>query len=646
LRIIFPSARGSQDIGPNANYFLFSSRAEYDANARRFVLRGNTGNEYWWDPTGQPFTQNDLGIKNPEIVRYLNPAIADDTDLITQRATQRHMYWERVAEKFNPDTGRNEREWQLFYGLVDRNTGLPEAGSISPITGPENLRTEKHRPRGLAFRQGVNKWYLAAYQAGDSGTIAPYFVVNANSPTDPEFWTEPRRIPVPQGILGVSDPWPMHRDRSYFDANNPNGIDVVFSLQSKSKDDGDIVLGRYAFEVDTTPNLTPPGGRLTLIRPDRLPDGSPNDALNRTDFGPASPLFSRLDGNGNDQQGEVLKKVLRQGETIYFARGLDWRSGRGNNRDNPRVWMIRADGSRLDLVNGPYDDRDPNTGVLFYYPKNTAYTVRVDPVSGTVRIETGDPLNWPLPQPNDQVRASYIPRALRLTDTAATDTAPQMFLEALPATDRNLPYYPTRMWLLWRRHTLDYGGTIAYKTYRLGIDLAAECRARGLDPRVLLDSNGAIRDLVTGSRGPYFFDWINGRIYFSLLDEGNNNILVQHFYNDGNDSVTLGDSTPGRDRPAKLKVQWLEEVGDTLVPMNETFTESQFWAFKDPGMNGSLVNDYDNRVWLFWTRSTSRVNDPLGSLENNYNLFYQTISPRFSTKEAPEVFFAPKPLLP
>jgi hypothetical protein len=291
--------------------------------------------------------------------------------------------------------------------------------------------------------------------------------------------------------------------------------------------------------------------------------------------------------------------------------------------------------------------------------------VIVDPGAGTVRF------GKPLPD-KTRVKASYTPRALRLSASSAidrsavsptdepdvngtktaqrwignadSDTSAFVLMDKTPDTAGTMvgavgtigpstvtdPGPVDRFWLFWRKPASGVRATtVFYKTMRLGIQLSKPISQ--YDNHQVLDSGsssgGSPIVTVTGAKGPYEIDWAHGRIYFTEADErypglpgSLGAITVKYPITDPSCGC------PGSTTETFDTISWQPELDETALLGNAAdamVNEGQVCAFAEPeilpnptGLPLGLVSD---KIWVFWASTRTGQTD----------LFYETLAPVF-----------------
>ena len=180
--------------------------------------------------------------------------------------------------------------------------------------------------------------------------------------------------------------------------------------------------------------------------------------------------------------------------------------------------------------------------------------------------------------------------------------------------------------------------------------------ARDLTPGLTFGNQfPLVSSVIVGGIGPvsYDVDFATGRIFVDPLYEGLD-VLVNY---------TASQGATSTNRRATGRLSYIEELApsDTYsmglqVPMQQTVNEGQSSIFVDlynyDPSRPDLLRQYSNtripgyqgdptlqpgKLWMFWTSSRPRTGLwPLGGnlvpVPNGFELFYQTIAPRF---EAP-----------
>jgi hypothetical protein len=261
------------------------------------------------------------------------------------------------------------------------------------------------------------------------------------------------------------------------------------------------------------------------------------------------------------------------------------------------------------------------------------FRVMVDPAAGVVRLTAdartlarlalglgGADAN----RPDPRIYADYTPATLRLSRGEVSASDP-IIIPVLP--DRGNPTYDAswyrqqitanawntgtpipgqadRLYVFWRRSASagSPGPALIYKVMRPGVQIRSSNPETGLP--FIRGLNG-----FTASAAPEEVNPTNGQVYFPYALEGQQ-VTVQYvdFY--------------GVNRTETHTVRWLDETGETVVPMETSVNEGSLDAFPTfeevaMGSPAAPVRKLE-RIWLFWSSTRGSAGD----------LFFATLAPR------------------
>ncbi|MBV9850210.1 MAG: hypothetical protein JO250_11095, partial [Armatimonadetes bacterium] len=497
---------------------------------------------------------------------------------------------------------------------------------------------------------GSNLW--AFWTGGTRGRTALYYSPANTSGGSLRFGTDtsgtgsagqPAVLPVPAGLVSVSDPAPVLAfapDSTLSNLGNAiPAIEVTYGGISASGN-ADVYVSRY--------------------RPyhPRQANGQPNNAVTLLALLPFRQLTEQLQPF--------------QSSGWWQARDVGWlRNGILNVSvtvgGNPTASLLldlsrplNPDGTRP-LLPGVQFTYDRASGLLVFTGVKLpgaggttigGQTVYVDPAGGRVRF------SLPLPA-GVTVTAVFNATARRITTDPLADTEPTAFLDQTfqPNSSGIGPHVQAdRYWFVWHKPavmdaTPPIGPALWYKTQRLTVALLD---ANGLPMPILVQGGKPQVDVSLGgtllydrnSGGVVDVDATRGRLYFPIVnsgralegwivtingtstevDAGGNPIplpatAVVHWideprYNDSSNQIAANDIAPGAQEAA---------VSDGYaVPIRTIRNESAATAFLDPlaYLNGQAAGAtlYPHNIWLFWTSTRAGTSD----------IFYETINPRFS----------------
>jgi len=586
----------------------------------------------WWTSLGSASTGYTAGA--------LVPALATNQGTnsgltISQQGTYKDPFYAfAVNVQAPPLPGVPSYQNTLLAYTVD-----PKLGTLSSPQQVTNDPTQvKYGVKGLSCKSaGYPRSLWAFWTATTRGRTAIYY--NSADPANNNSWvptTGPSTtglLPIPAGLTAVADPAP-----------------VIISANGT-------VNGTVNFQpfIDVTYSGTGPDGAVDLYESRYHPD-----TATASDF--------KLDLVAFPDITEVLIPVTGSG--WYQARDVAWsRTG----ILNLSVKYVKTAGSAPVVTPFLYDTTKTPATPLFsraVFDKASGllvltgvkvpdeigsplHTVYVDYATGRVRfspaLRTTDLGSTPSAQ-TYEVRALFDPLARRLTSDTRADTGPSTFLDnALKgnAAPGMAPVTADRRWYVWRKSGT--GGAAAsasiyYKTQRLTAllpdPIGYSIPPPGNAPALLLTSvtvNGAdvTKDVDV--------DYTRGRIYFPITTSGgthpegftatvtyapantvsttNPNGVSRTFSTDPNPITWLDEERASGDVLQTDTPTALNQITDTLVPINTIVNENNVSAFLDPGAYKSTTATlYPHNVWLFWNSTRNGTAD----------LYYETINPIFT----------------
>ena len=515
---------------------------------------------------------------------------------------------------------------------------------------------------------------MVSFYGGAPGKQGLYYIPYRGDGTGVPVSVGPKRgsgeipLPVPGGIVTASEPnatlrrllVPDHSVGTY----GPGGfvptsndttpvVDMVYTGVLRNTQTPDLFLGRY--------KLQGAGGdaRLTLA------------------------ALPQIDGEQLVQQGREL--VWRSRHIGWYVRGRVDTADDKYAVENLRVQVVRNNVALYTTAdkNWQYDSdsklwvqvlRQPSGGVLYIY---------VDSETGEVRFRgTGEP------QSTDKVQVSYQPTTYRLTPDAAGDGGAFVTNDnrLLPATPSSQIYRHLqggapaallskesdprlsglgRQWVLWSKGAQpNRPARLYFAARRMGIDLrSADVPAVGrltrnesirLGQRDAQGNQMPVINVSVAGVGdiPFDVDFATGRVFVDPLYEGLPATV----------SYSAVQGTAIRTLTATGRLGYIEELAATdtysmglQAPMQQTINEGQIYSFVDlynydpAGLN--QLRSYGNaripayqgdptlqpgKLWMFWTSSRARngqalIGGNLVPLPSGFDLFYQTIAPRFES---------------
>jgi hypothetical protein len=634
--------------GPNDPWRLYESQLSWSGGTSSSAgwVFNNTSQVRWWNPVA-PSTALVGDSQTNSLFQYGGSIIGHAWKFSSPNVT--------VYRPSSTDPTQ-DKAWLFFTGQgVSNITGKPEAGSqsenrifftpivngtasVSQIAAVGYVGTAsnggslsgdwtmpKYGVRGLA----TDKKLMAFWYGGNNNKWRIYFTGN---PTENAgAWTPDTQLALPKGLASAAEPSAAFE--SIYDpvpANDPTGagvrnavVDVIYSGYSNYYKNSDIYLSRYlpAWSAGATST------GLTLT-PMYLPPAQ-SEVLQRD---PASPLWYSHDvdwmANTTSAAGTSLTDKYFAGD--FGVQVVDTSIVNGTTIPllNNTTQTFNYNGKSY---SGVVVTNDATTGSISYEYTNPSdprmalfRAVVINPTAGSVRFMR-------TPGKSAVVSASYFAKAMRLTTDPANDVSPYAFWD----TDQNPRYFtdpsgtnharfynltnnasspPTdRLWVLWRRATLEKPGTgIHYKTFRYMIDLTAAGGAqigRYGSGTTCPIANMAAANGSPALTGPVEIDWTNNRLYFTSLD-AEKTFTISYYGTDGKEVAYTPTATVALTEEAGAGGSSFGNLSRVMI------NEGQVNAFKDP---------FENKVWVFWT--SARTGNP--------DIFYEAISPRFYGSEMP-----------
>ena len=598
------------------------------------------------NPGGIPFLQ---GTPAPGTERHASPAVAKATNPNNAFDTEAYLFWQGEVMKRRFVGAANQQtqvmDSRTFYiSLNSATPGLPDTGAgIQSFLNDPALNKLGPKPvlLKLPARNGspAQRFLYLFWYAGNTAQTALYYNVNATPNVAVAGWTQDRKLPMPEGLVWQSDPYPVYRQIIYNGAI-VDVVDLVFTGVLRSLQKVEVMMSRYLINRQAT-NGYPQGGELTLLP---FSDGTilPSGAL---------------------RPSIVREAMARIGATdTYMARDASWYVRNSGDANDSITLELYPEGSRTPIVlnrrpgGGIQRGRFDSASGLIYYDVNQASglggQIVVDPRSGTVSFP-----NVP-PRRNDLLVVSYTPQVLRLNTTrdqsnivspftfgirrqgfepkahvslSGNHTNPIAILDrglnpraslVSPvvvfnnADPANRPATTSRLWTLYRK--TDPSGAVKsgifYKAMRLMIRLP--------NPMLLSAPDMSGNQQIVGPPvfangfepvGPYEIDWVRGRIYFTELDEGREIRIASYtstigVWNNLTYRVAWGDeisATAPQDNGNEFDLT----IPEVAMPADGAVNEGQITAYKDP---------FADKLWLYWASTRAGTTD----------LYYQTIAPQ------------------
>ncbi|WP_394793181.1 hypothetical protein [Armatimonas sp.] len=686
-------ARNAGTTAAGASFDLFRSHLDWDATVGAF--RASAPGVPLLDPNsnaGRLFTQaaaiaTNAGDSNlyPSVLQVAPMAL---TGVLTPEAT---LFWvnsQRNAGSLPTDT--------IYYSRLDQNgepIGTPRSllSTFSANSRPDPT-IRRYGPRA-AF-DPTTRTGIVSYYGGAPGKLGLYYIPYSGDPNGEPQVVGGRRgsgevaLAVPPGITTASEPSattrrlviPDHSVGTYaagvFTPTVNTGVpvlDIVYTGVLRNTQTPDIFLSRYRFltpvlnGVYDLSSLASVSGRNTRLALTALPqiDGERLVQVGRELAWRSRHIAWYVRGQVDPADSKFTTenldiRVVRNGVPVYATSNKAWQYD-----NNSRRWV--------QVISGR-----PG-GVVYIY---------VDADTGEVRFRGADE-----PQSGDTVLVSYQPTTYRLTPDAAGDTGAvltedyraltadavsQVYRHLMNGAATVIPSRETnplasglgRQWLTWSKAAQPNRPARLYFTARrMGIDLRSVVVNNGLarGESILLGARDLtpgltfgnqlpqVSSVLVGGIGPvsYDVDFATGRIFVDPLYEGLDVVV----------NYTASQGATSTNRRAKGRLSYIEELApsDTYsmglqVPMQQTVNEGQSSIFVDlynyDPSRPDLLRQYSNtripgyqgdptlqpgKLWMFWTSSRPRTGLwPLGGnlvpIPNGFELFYQTIAPRF---EAP-----------
>jgi hypothetical protein len=143
------------------------------------------------------------------------------------------------------------------------------------------------------------------------------------------------------------------------------------------------------------------------------------------------------------------------------------------------------------------------------------------------------------------------------------------------------------------------------KSYRLGVQLPYA---------IATQPNGFVTNLtVSGNTGAYQVDPVNGRVFFTAVDEAKQ-VTISGTLKAPNGSLINNFSQTSY-------VSFTVEREEAPVTIEQAVSESGVYAFLDPlNLGGNYPDRRPGLIWLFWTSTRAGAPD----------IYFETIAPRFT----------------
>ncbi|MCE5315703.1 MAG: hypothetical protein ABFD49_07930 [Armatimonadota bacterium] len=640
-------------------------------------------------------------------VRHHSPVIAQ-TLSTTQSAPTENAWlaWVGVADKQDSTSEKVTQEHLIFYTNV---TGGTVAGTSSHINQDPGM---VKRSPSLSVYDG-RMWMF--WQGGDKGNWSIKYSTNDTTGFPSDGWAAESTLMVPSCLTSVSSPNCILRRfwGSLSGSSGPNYIndatgrellDIVYAGTTKYNKSSDILLGRYAAVSTTDATTTALQDAMPSVIAQPLPRVFNQELKRDSQYGyytsqhlawikpdtenPVTDSWGRakyleylqyLSDNNSTAVPDVPYIRVYLPEGYKLPDGTELSEERAISATDGSVWSIDSDGvDNSEITPGTaitptYDDA---TGIYTYdYPNGSAAQsvlgeMLVDYSAGIVRFNKSlnevkelDSNGKFVKFISPQVRADYTPRTWRITTDAAVDNSPRAFIER---TNMNTTANPgmgnfagdadnapvDRLWVFWRKAGTGVNtSTIYYKTYRVGIDLAAlghkpipmitdysKYATMGKIPgNVDSDANLSVSSTALG---PWEVNRAGTKIYFSEVDERYMSLLKsgsKDVLGNGPSAITITYRPTGASADVTVTardIYWIEEIPEQSLlgfSADGNVNEGSIYAFADPDPEYYKINNYltgdgtyaallSSKIWVFWTSTRGGTSD----------LFWETLSPNFA----------------
>ncbi|WP_309717550.1 hypothetical protein [Armatimonas sp.] len=568
----------------------------------------------------------------------------------------------------------------IFWTGLDANGNPNDNGRsllslINPNSRPDPT-IRRYGPRA-AFDPQTRNGFVTFYGGapGKQGLYyIPYRGTNTGVPTSAGSGrgSGELALPVPPGIVTASEPSPTMRrlnitDHSVgafsgtefiptVDAGSTPVVDVVYTGVLRNIQTPDLFMGRYKMVS------TPRGNQLILTALPQV-DGEQLVQAGRDLAWRSKHIawYVRYNSANNVVDNLAVRVLQANGMVRYQTQPNAWQYD-----SNSKIWVqtirrtsgvlyVYADTETGEVRFRGADEPQSNDKVVVDY-QPTTYRLTPDTAADAGAFVTTD--NRLLPNvPSSQVYRRLLNGTPALIPSSETDPRFSGLGRQWIAWSKGAqPNRPARLYYSARRVGVDLRTTVLPIANRLARDesvaLLPRDGAGNQTPRVsgVVVSNNAT--LAGATSVPYEVDFSTGRVYVDPLYEG--------MYVGINYVASRGAAT--RNVQVVTKLGYIEELSATdtysmglQVPMQQTINEGQVSAFVDlynydpsrpdllkliPGRGvGSPGYQQDptlqpGKLWMFWTSSRPRngqvpVGGNLLSVPSGFELFYQTIAPRF-----------------
>lgn len=571
---------------------------------------------------------------------------------------------------------------------VDNGTELIRTNNPNYQPDPTIRRFGPRAAFDSATRTGIVTFY-----GGAPGKQGLYYIPYTANPQGVPQSAGGRRgmtevaLPVPPGIVTATEPTPTLRrlhvpdhslgsfsGASFLPTADTTSslpvVDVVYSGVLRNTQTPDLFLSRYRFTADSTGTVvTGKDARLTLtalpvVNNERLVQVGRELAWQSKHvawFVQAVPNTSTLTN---------LKIQIR-------------RAGGATDVTQDNAWQFDTNSRRwVQVIN-------KTNGVLYVYVDTDTGEVRFrgasEPTANDTVLATYQPTTYRLTPDSAPDTGAYVTTDTRLLPATPSTQVYRRLLNGAPApllskeTDASLSGVG-RQWITWSKLAQpNRPARLYYAARRVGVDLRStsvgqagrlqRTESIALGPRdttpgptlgnqfplvsqVIVANNPGFAGAISV---PYEVDFSSGRIYVDAKYEGMF-VNVQYTAAAG---ATTRNVTDIRDTVNGVfpRLGYIEELGATdapsvglQVPMQQTINEAQISTFidlynYDPSRPDLLrqypaarIPDYTGdptlqpgKLWMFWTSSRPRLGQVpgFGTVPSGFDLFYQTIAPRF-----------------
>lgn len=471
-------------------------------------------------------------------------------------------------------SGRSAESRLFMSRLTVDNAGVPSLDA-TPSPMPWDPASQKGKPSVLKLDADRSLVFYSALGAGNSNIFWTLFDYSQIGNATTGGYTQPQTLDFGEGFESLGSPSISGRTYSGVDPNIPAGSRVAelgFTGKLRGRQNSEVFVGRIL--LDGT--------------------GAPQSIAN----------FPQI-------QNEVLTPDRETGQ--FRAIGVEW-----DRNATIDVGIDTGVPGPIPSIKTGTAQINNETGLITF---NTTLGGKayIDPRMGTVRLSTGLPLT------TSRLVLTYTPKFKRISvGTTAGHVGVSMFMDS--RFDSVTPPNNTRYWALpngngiaagdhprTNRLFFSYNRAAAgagqsarpyMKTMRLGVQLQNQIYTNQLGNVVGLTITPAPNDY-------YQVDPIKGRIYFSPADEDRQFTIR---YN----PIDSSTGAPLAAVDEIHTVSWVNEMNETLVPIEQAVNESGLFAFPDPFDAAAFQRP--NLVWMFW--SSTRGGAP--------DIYFQTVAPRFA----------------